>query len=129
MRRWRIGGARGFTLLELLIAMAIIGILTSVAMALLSNMTARARVAKAQNDVRVLADAVTIYMAHMGVLPNVLDDLTAPAVNNEGRTAGPFLPAIPTRPAPSYGPYTYVQNANNTFTVSITGDGATMSAP
>ena len=109
--------------------MAIIGILASVAMAMLSNMSARARVAKAQNDVRVLADAVTIYMAHMGVLPNTLNDLTAPAVNNEGRTAGPFLAAIPTRPAPSYGPYTYVPNANNTFTVSITGDGTTVSAP
>jgi prepilin-type N-terminal cleavage/methylation domain-containing protein len=127
--RWRIGDSRGFTLLELMIAMAIIGILAAVSMSLLSNMTARARLARAQNDVRVIATAVVVYSSHMGFLPTELTDLTTPAVNVAGISAGPFLQAVPSRPGPGYGPFTYIAAANGTFTVSITGDGTTISAP
>src|SRR2546422_8299089 len=47
-----------------------------------------ARIAKAQADIRGMASAVTAWSAHMGVLPSVLDLLTAIATSPQNITAG-----------------------------------------
>ena len=91
-------GARGFTLVELLIVVAIVGILAEVGFALYVNVQARSRMGRATADVKTLTSAVGAYSAHMGAIPTPaqgLAVLSQAATNSQNQTAGPFLKVIP----------------------------------
>jgi Type II secretion system (T2SS), protein G len=81
------------------------------------NVESRARVFKAQDDVRALASAVSLYAQHMGRLPASLDETTHPSTNAKGVTAGGFIAVIPSPPA-GYSPYHYEPRLNGTFRIS-----------
>jgi type II secretion system protein G len=124
---------KGFTLIELMIVVAIIGILAAIAIPLFANVQARARIAKAQADMRTIASAISMFQAHTGTLPATLAALTTTVVNGQNQTAGPFLASVPVTPdTATWGTYQggySLDTTAGTFSLTATGDGTTVTVP
>jgi general secretion pathway protein G len=73
--RPRRAGQRGFTLLELIIVVAIIGILASIAMPALKDMPRRASEAVLKTNLRTIRDMLDQYYGDKGHYPPTLETL------------------------------------------------------
>jgi len=112
-----------------LIVVAIIGILAAIAIPLYANVQQRARIAKAQADARALVSAVSIYGAHMGIVPTALTQLTSAVTNAQNQVAGPFMASTVAAPS-GWSAYSYsADTSTGVFTISATGDNTTVTVP
>jgi len=117
----------GFTLVELLVVVAVIAILTTISLTIFHDVQSRSRMAKAQADTRILASAVGAFQAHMGQMPAALADLTVAQTNVTGQVAGPFMVADPVPPAGwTYG---YATGGPTGYTITATGDSTSITLP
>jgi general secretion pathway protein G len=90
-RRWRASIQRGFTLIELMIVMAIILVLATIASVHYRNAVLRSREAVLKTDLKVMNDAINYYTRDKEAAPQSLDDLVS----------GQYLGAIPDDPMTS----------------------------
>lgn len=71
---------KGFTLVELVVVIAILGILGGIAIPRFMDATATARGAKIVADLRTIDSAVTMYYAKVGEYPTIAEGATNPLV-------------------------------------------------
>src|SRR5438132_12101024 len=61
--------SKGFTLIELAVVLAIIAVLAAILTPMVTNYLDQARIARAQADLRTIADAVKLYQRDTGQWP------------------------------------------------------------
>lgn len=88
----------GFTLVEILLVVVIIGILMGVAMPKLSGQRRRAEISAAKADVEAIGTALRLYELDMGEFPKSIQGLLS-APGNARNWSGPYLEkGMPTDP-------------------------------
>ena len=99
---------RGFTLIEILIVVIILGILAAIVIPQFSSASTQARKSSLQSTVQTLRSQIALYKLQHG---DTLPDLTANGGNNWGlltqpstffgQTVGPYMQTVPTSPVNS----------------------------
>ena len=84
---------RGFTLVEIMVVIVILGLLATMVARNVIGASDEARATKAQTDVRQIADAVRSYRAKNGKLPESLETLSTK--DDKGRSELEELPKDP----------------------------------
>ena len=93
---------RGFTLIELMVVVAIIIILVSIAIPIFAKLVLRARMARVISDFRTVRESLEAYRTDWG---------TYPVTGSQGET---------------FGFHTDYNTPTSTITRELTGDGATL---
>lgn len=100
---------RGFTLIELMLVIVILGILAGVAVTNLTGVGEDARKTRAKTDIQAIQTALGMYEVTMGRYPS--DDEGIQALVEKTDEHRSFLPQVPTDP---WGqPYNYREESEN----------------
>jgi general secretion pathway protein G len=79
-----------FTLLEVLLVLAILVVLASLAVTVFSGSQKQAKIDQAKTEVKTISDAANYYKLHVGGWPQTLDDLRDNVSGVEG-WKGPYI--------------------------------------
>ena len=114
---------RGFTILELLIVIAVIAILVGIALPRFRGMREEGLITQAKGELRTLQTAVESYYIHNGSYPTTFPgDLESAIPNIIGTTA-------PTDPFTASSDYGYATSDNdNYYVIYLVGQGGNGSA-
>lgn len=122
-RRWTCGASRGFTLVEMIVVIAIIGILATIVVVRYSGQTDQAKVAAAKSQLAQIESAVISFNAHVGRLPRSLTELVEKPAGVSNWQEGGYLKgkSVPKDP---WGNEYLLKVAGRRFEViSLGGDG------
>ncbi|MFA6423794.1 MAG: prepilin-type N-terminal cleavage/methylation domain-containing protein [Candidatus Magasanikbacteria bacterium] len=119
---------KGFTLIELLIVIAIIGLLSTLAVVALGSARVKARDSKRLADLKQLQTALELYYTDQNAYPVgaavTLGDDTHACLNSAGFAAAgcasPYMGQVPVDP--QSGTYTY-NAASSSYTIDATLEG------
>ena len=70
---------KGFTLIEIIVAVALVAILSAAIAPSVLNNIAQGRVARCQSDVQAIASAISMFRQQVGVIPNMANPGDTPA--------------------------------------------------
>ena len=120
----RLSNRKGFTLVELLVVVAIIGILAAIAVPRFTDASNSAKVAKIQADLRTIDSAIAIYYAKNNAYPSATDIVDA---TNGTLSSFPTPPTGVTTTVPNVtpAPTAYVINTTGALTGRATYGGST----
>jgi general secretion pathway protein G len=118
-RRPPTGGAAGFTLVEVLLVVAILGILAGVVVVSVRNRVPQTQVAACRMSIKSLGTAIDAYEVDNGVLPGSLQNLSTKG--GEMNWNGPYIQGTPKDPWGN--PFSYSRDGNSYRIVSGGPDG------
>jgi general secretion pathway protein G len=126
LRKHSRGSQAGFTLIELMVVILIIGLLATIVVQNLRSATDKAKRVKAQADISQLKSALDRYYLDAGSYPTTDQGLpalvAAPSSGNDPRDwSGPYIERLPVDP---WGhPYVYQSDGNEYLLKSYGADG------
>lgn len=115
MRRANFRSAGGFTLIEVLVVVVILGILAAIVVPNIMSKPGEARIAKAKTDIRAVEQALNLYRLDNGSYPTTDEGLEAlvkkPSSATSSYKSDGYLPRLPKDP---WGrPYQYLNPGIN----------------
>jgi len=119
---------KAFTLIELLIVIAIIGLLATLSVIALNNARAKSRDAKRMADVKQMQTALELYFNDAQSYPDE-DMINTDKTIKSGTNI--YMQNVPTPPTPpsSHYQYTYTSSDTNTYTLQYFLEGPVGSIP
>lgn len=123
---------KGFTLIELLVVVAIIALLSTLAVVALGSTRIKARDAKRTSDIKQIQTALELYFTDQNTYPIntglVLGGTGARALSSTGfgdtGTAPIYMGQVPSNPTPGGANYVYTGSAS-TYSITFTLEGQT----
>jgi general secretion pathway protein G len=116
-------GRAGFTLLEMIVVVAIIGILATLVVVRYSGKTDEAKVAAAKSQLAQIESAVVSFNAHVGRLPRGLDELVTPPSGASAWQEGGYFKGKKVPNDPWGNPFVYKGSGRRFEVLSLGADG------
>lgn len=115
--------AHGFTLIELIVVITILGILATMVVVNVVSRTDEARVTRVQNDFKAIEQAASMFKIDHARYPESLEEMLNPPERPNGQPSESYLKKMPRDPW-SNQPYTYEISGGKIHLLSYGADQA-----